>query len=352
MVGCAGGGNGGTETADNQDTTSTDDMSIEVIAKGFTQQYWTAVQNGAQEATDEFDVNMNFVGPANETAVQEQTQMLSNAVNQNPDAIVLASLDTNAQMDLLQQAQNNDIPIIGFDSGVPEAPEGVVSATAATNNQSAAGIAAENIFETVEENISSASVDDKARIGVLAQEANSTSIVERTEGFIETMSELASGLENIGDQVAVVGHERFNNDVNEDDAALVIQVQIPADATDSAVQTSAQTLLNMNDLIGVFASNETAAKGLLNAHQAMGGVLGEDGIVAAGFDSGTLQKEAVANGTFIGSVTQDPITIGYEGVRLAVDVANGEEVEDLDVPAEWYNAENMDSEEIAPLLYD
>lgn len=347
LIGCANEGNGSESSGE-----ATGDMDIEVIAKGFTQQYWTAVQNGAQEASDELGVNMNFVGPANETAVQEQVQMLSNAVNKNPDAIVLASLDTQSQVDLLLQAQNNEIPIVGFDSGVPEAPEGTVQATAATDNAEAAGVAAEKIFEAVEEDISSASVEDKARIGVLSQEANSTSIVNRTEGFIETMTELASQLENIGEDIAVVGHDIFNNDVNEADAALIIQVQIPANATDSEVQTTANALLNEDGLIGLFSSNETASKGLLNAHEALGGVLGEAGIVAAGFDSGTLQKEAVSSGTFLGSVTQDPITIGYEGVHLAVAAANGEEVEDLDVPATWYNAENMDSEEIAPLLYD
>lgn len=352
LVGCAGGGNNGEEATGDQSSDATGDMDIEVIAKGFTQQYWTAVQSGAQEAADEFGVNMNFVGPANETAVQEQVQMLSNAVNQNPDAIVLASLDVNSQVDLLLQAQENGIPIVGFDSGVPEAPEGTVQGTAATDNVAAAGIAAENMFETVEEDLSSASVDNKVRVGVLSQEANSTSIVERTQGFVDTMTELASQLDNIGDQIAVVGHDRFNNDVSEEEAALVIQVQIPANATDSEVQTTANALLNMDGLVGVFSSNETASKGLLNAHEALGGVLGEDGIVAAGFDSGSLQKEAVSSGTFLGSVTQDPITIGYEGVRLAVEAANGEEVEDLDVPAAWYNAENMDSEEIAPLLYD
>lgn len=352
LTGCGNGNSGKNGENDAQNASPNDNLDIEVIAKGFTQQYWTAVQNGAQDAADEFGATMNFVGPANETAVQEQTQMLSNAVNKNPNAIVLASLDTNAQMDLLLQAQNNEIPIVGFDSGVPEAPEGVVSATAATNNRTAAGIAAENIFDAIEEDLSSASVDNKVRIGVLAQEANSTSIIERSEGFVEKMTELASELDNIGEQIAIVGHQRFSNDVNEDDAALVIQVQIPAKATDSEVLTSAQALLNMDGVLGVFASNETASKGLLNANEALGGVLGEDGIVAAGFDSGTLQKEAVSNGTFIGSVTQDPVTIGYEGVRLAVAAANGEEVEDLDVPAAWYNAENMESEEIAPLLYD
>lgn len=349
LVGC---GDNSEETTSTNDGGAEGDYGIEVIAKGFTQQYWTAVQNGSQEAAEEFGATINFVGPANETAVQEQVQMLSNAVNKNPDAIVLASLDVNSQVDLLNQAMNNEIPIVGFDSGVPEAPEGSVLGTAATNNKSAAGIAAEEIFKEIEDQLASVSVENPARIGVLAQEANSTSIVERSEGFVETMSELASELDNIGEQIAVVGHQRFANDVNESDAALIIQVQIPANATDSEVQTSAQALLNMDNLLGVFSSNETASKGLLNAHEAMGGVLGSDGIVAAGFDSGTLQKEAVRNGTFLGSVTQDPITIGYEGVRLAIQAANGEEVDDLDVPAAWYNAENMDSDEIAPLLYD
>lgn len=346
LVGC---GNGKEETESKE---SSSDLNIEVIAKGFTQQYWTAVQSGAQDAAHEFGVDINFVGPANETAVQEQVQMLSNAVNKKPDAIVLASLDTSSQMDLLLQAQKNEIPIVGFDSGVPEAPEGVVVATAATNNKTAAGFAADEIFETVEDQLLKASKDKKLRIGVLAQEANSTSIVERSEGFVERMIELSSELDNIGGQIAVVGHQRFNNDVKEEDAALIIQVQIPANATDAEVQTSAQALLNKEDLIGVFSSNETASKGLLNAHEAMGGVLGKDGIIAAGFDSGTLQKEAVAKEIFIGSVTQDPVSIGYDGVRLAVSAARGEDVEDLDVPATWYNSENMESDEIAPLLYD
>ena len=34
------------------------------------------------------------------------------------------------------------IPVIGFDSGVPGAPEGAIKATASTNNENAAAIAA------------------------------------------------------------------------------------------------------------------------------------------------------------------------------------------------------------------
>ncbi len=344
---------GGQASPDNTTGGSTTPLKIEVIAKGFTQQFWTAVKNGSQQAADEYNVEMNFTGPANETAIQEQANMLANAINKDPDAIALASLDTVSQVDLLNQAKQKGIPIIGFDSGVPDAPEGSVLATAATDNKAAAKIAGEKIFEAVQSKIAAASAENPVRVAVLSQEVNSQSISERTEGFIESITEKSKALANVGDAIAVVGNDKYNTG-DASKAVVIIQVQVPADATDSNVQSSALALLNMENLVGVFSSNETASKGLLNANESLGGVLGsaEDKIVAAGFDSGTLQKEAVKNGTFIGSVTQDPITIGYSAVELAVKVARGEAVSDFAVPAAWYNAENIDSAEIAPLLYD
>jgi ribose transport system substrate-binding protein len=44
--------------------------------------------------------------------------------------------------------------------------------------------------------------------------------------------------------------------------------------------------------------------------------------------------------------------MGYQAVTLAVKAANGEAVEDVDTGSKWYNAENIDSEEISVLLYD
>ena len=74
--------------------------------------------------------------------------------------------------------------------------------------------------------------------------------------------------------------------------------------------------------------------------------------MVAGFDAGASQKNAVRNGWFIGSVTQDPYMIGYYAVELAVKAANGEEVHDVDTGAQWYTAENIDDEMISMLVYD
>ena len=45
--------------------------------------------------------------------------------------------------------------------------------------------------------------------------------------------------------------------------------------------------------------------------------------------------------------------MGYKSIEAAVKLANGEEVEDfIDTGCYWYDASNMDDENIAPLLYD
>ena len=84
---------------------------------------------------------------------------------------------------------------------------------------------------------------------------------------------------------------------------------------------SANAVLNMNNLKAVFLSNEGAVTGFLAA-TADGSDLADGGrfadLIVAGFDAGSPQKNAVRQGWFVGSVTQDPYRIGYLAVELAV----------------------------------
>ncbi|WP_205601326.1 ABC transporter substrate-binding protein [Virgibacillus sp. YIM 98842] len=326
------------------------DMTVEIVAKGFQHDFWRAVRQGAEEAAEEHGVEMNFVGPQDESAIAEQVEMLNNAVNKNPDAIALAALDTSALIGPIEQSMDRDIPIIGFDSGVPDAPEGAIDANASTDNYAAGELAAENMYPAIEDKVAEA--DGDVRIGVVAQEVNSFSITERTVGFIDKMAELVEGELGEG-TVAVIGHEKLENGVAEGDAKLVIETRVPAELTDSAGQTEAQTLLNKDDLIGIYGSNEFAAKAIINADSAIsGGKIGPDKVIAVGFDSGAMQLDAVRSERFYGAVTQDPVSIGYNALDLAVKAANGEEVSDVDTGAVWYDAENVDSEEITDLVYE
>lgn len=345
LAACGGNENGEAESGDG-------DVSVEVVAKGFQHDFWRAVREGAEDAAEEKGADINFVGPKDESAIDEQVEMLTNAVNKNPDAVALAALDTDSSMGALEQAMDQDIPIIGFDSGVPDAPEGSIVANASTDNYEAGGIAAENMYPEIADEAKDA--DGDTRIGVVAQEVNSTSITERTEGFIDKMESLIED-ENGEDTVAVTGHQRLENDVSEEDADVVIEARVPSEVEDSAGETEAKTLLEKGDLIGIYGSNEFAAKAIVNADDSLSDdVIGvdDDDVIAVGFDSGSLQVDAIENERFFGSVTQDPVSIGEDTIDLAVKAANGEEVEDIDTSAEWYDSDNYDSDEIEPLLYE
>ena len=326
-------------------------LYIPVMAKGFQHQFWQTVAAGAQKAAEDYDVDIYFDGPASETNIDEQVEMLKSEMAKNPKAIALAALSTDAVMAELQECVEKGIPVIGFDSGVPGAPEGAIKATASTNNENAAAIAAEKMMEQegFADMLKAATPENPVVIAVISQEAVSGSIVGRTTGFVNKMVELASEYNT----VSVTGHDLWKNEV--EGAGVIVHVQISATTEATDVATASNAVLNMDGLKAVFLSNEGAVTGFLAA-TADGSDLAEggryDGLMVAGFDAGATQKNAVRNGWFIGSVTQDPYMIGYYAVELAVKAANGEEVSDVDTGAQWYTAENIDDEMISMLVYD
>jgi len=326
-------------------------MYIPVMAKGFQHQFWQTVYAGAQAAAAEYGVEIYFDGPASETNIDEQVEMLKSEMAKNPVAIALAALSTDAVMTELQECVEKKIPVIGFDSGVPNAPEGSIYATASTNNENAAALAAEKMLEHegFADMLAAGTADEPVVIAVISQEASSGSIVGRTTGFVNKMAELAAAYNT----VSITGHDLWMNEV--EGAGVVIHVQISATTEATDVATASNAVLNMDGLKAVFLSNEGAVTGFLAA-TADGSDLADGArygdLMVAGFDAGATQKNAVRQGWFIGSVTQDPYMIGYYAVELAVKAANGEEITDVDTGAQWYNAENIDDEMISMLVYD
>jgi ribose transport system substrate-binding protein len=103
------------------------------------------------------------------------------------------------------------------------------------------------------------------------------------------------------------------------------------------------------DLKGLFGADEGTTIGILDAvHQ-----LGKDKkVVVIGFDSGKQQIEAVRSGIQAGAIAQDPVGIGYKTVEAAVKILKGEKLpKRIDAGYHWYDATNLDSPEIKPLLH-
>ena len=181
----------------------------------------------------------------------------------------------------------------------------------------------------------------------------SDSVVSRGLGFIDRIAELAAA---DGYTVRLEGNERYVNDANvesADDAKIVIEILVPAQVTAELSAIDCQNLLNRPDIIALYGSNQHSAEAMITANENLQKLGTEEGmVIAAVFDSGAVIKAAVADGTFLGAVTQAPVAMGAALVELLVAAANGEEVADVDTGCQWYTAENMDDPEIAQNLYD
>ena len=320
-------------------------MNIEIVSKGFQHSFWQAVKLGAERKAAELGVTVNFVGPANESAYDEQLQQMNSAIAAAPAAIGLAALSTETLLDPIAAAQAAGIPIIGFDSGVPGAPEGSILANAATNNYNAGAVAAEEVYKLVADKIAAA--EGTVRIGVIAQDNVSESVTLRGLGFIDKMAELCG-------EVALEGDTFYCDNANVEskaDAKVVIETLVPAQVTAELSLTDANTILSKEDTVAIYGSNQHSAEAIVSANENLQ-VCGADGIIAAGFDSGAVILGAVREGIFAGAITQAPLAMGEYVVELCVAAVNGEAVADVDTGCQWYTAENMDNPEIAPNLYE
>ena len=340
-----------TDDAAKDDAKKEGGMHFEIVSKGFQHAYWQAVLKGAEQKAEELGVTINFVGPNTESDVADQLQMLTSAINAKPDAIGLAALSTDALLDAITTAQSAGIPIIGFDSGVPGAPEGSIAANAATDNYAAGALAAEKTYEAIKDRIAKA--DGPVRIGVLGQDATSESIVNRGLGFIDKIAEL---IQADGKTVTVEGNDKYVGDSKvkkTDGADVVIEVAVPAQVDASLSKTDCETILNKEDTIAVYGSNQHSGEAMVSANETLQKFgTREDQVIGVAFDSGKVIMGAVENGTFLGAITQAPVAMGEKIVELLYAAANGETVEDVDTGCQWYTAENMKDEEIAQNLYE
>ena len=357
LAGCGGSSSSSSSDSSSDSAKSDGDSGkgyhFEVVVKSFQSSYWQAAVQGIEQAQDELGVTTNTTGPNAESDIADQVNMLNNAINQNPDGIALAACDQNSVIEALQSAKDKGIPVVCFDSGVPDAPEGSVYATVVTDNGGAGAIAADKIYEAVKDKIAKA--DGQVRVGEVNQDATSANITERGMGFVNRFIELAK---EDGKTCAVVGNDYYVNLVKDNGDAkkadIIIEVAVPAQTTVELCATEASNIMNKNDTIAMFGSNQVSAEGLLTANQNLN-VLGSDvekNIIAAGFDAGSTIKAAVKDGTLIGAVTQSPLMQGKISIETLYDICEGKEVKDVQTDGYWYDATNMDDADISPNLYD
>ncbi len=309
VAGCS--SNGGSAGSGSEG--SGDKMYIALVSKGFQHQFWQAVKKGAEEKAAELGVDITFEGPAAETEVDAQLQMLQTAIDKTPDAIAYAALDPEACVPYLDKAKAADIPVVYFDAPC----DGDVGLSlAATDSKVAGALAAEHMAELI---------GGEGEVAIVGHSQINSTGVERRDGFVEKIESDYPDIEIVDIQYGDGDHLK---------SADIAKAMIAAHP----------------DLKGIYGTNEGSAIGVVNAVNELGLEKGELTII--GFDSGAAQINAIKDGTMAGAITQDPIGIGAQVVQAAYDAANGDSVDEFyDTGSYWYDKSNLEDEKIAAVLY-
>lgn len=312
LAGCGASASSSSGAAGGASSAAGGDIYIPIISKGFQQQFWQAVKQGAEQQAAQDKVRITFEGPDNESQVDKQLQLIQTALTKNPSALCIAALDSKAVIPLLQQAQNKKIPIIGFDSGVDS---DIPVSTVSTDNSVAAGAAADKIAEKI---------GQSGEVALVVHDQTSQTGTSRRDGFLDAIKKYPN--------IKVVDTQYGGGDPLKTD-----------DLTKSIIKSHP-------NLKAIFATNEGSANGVLNALKETGT---EGKIAFAGYDAGKQQKEAVRSGVEFGAISQDPVTIGAKCVATAVAAIKGQSVsKHIDTGYKWYTKDNIDNAELKPLLYD
>lgn len=289
-----------------------DDMYIPVVSKGYQHEFWQTVKLGSDTAAKELGVKTNFVGPASETQISEQIQLMEDMMARRPDGILLAALDSNALVVPAEEAKSRGIEIATFDSGINS---DIPASFIATNNVKAGAVAAMTLGKML---------GGKGKVGIIAHVAGAQSTIDRSKGFIDTMKEKYPDI-------------------------TVLEVQYSDGDPQKALDKTIDMVRANPDLSAVYATNEGCTLGVANAVDNLG-IAGK--VKVMGFDSTEGIIAFLKAGTIQGFVVQDAYQIGYQGLTTLYNVLKGKKVPNvIDIPVKVVTAENIDKPEMQQLLY-
>ena len=294
-------------------------LSIAVIPKGTTHEFWKSIHAGALKAqreltTSDLQVQVIWKGPLREDDREQQVQVVEGFLSQGVDGIVLAPLDERALVRPVLEAKRAGIPTVIFDSDL--ASDEIVSFVA-TDNYQGGVLAADRMGELLE---------GKGRVLLLRYQEGSASTTARENGFLERMRSAFPGIE-------VISSDQY------------------AGPTRDTAKRASENLLNRfgRDLSGIFCVNESSTAGMLLALQDIGRA---GRVTFLGFDASEPFLRAIREGQLHGIVVQNPVNMGYLGVKTMVDHLRGRPVERRVDTGVWLiTPENLDTPETQKLLH-
>ena len=304
-------GNSGTDTTEKSD----DKLTIAVIPKGTTHEFWKTVEAGAVKAASELDVEVIWKGPLKEDDRAEQVKVVNDFISKGVDGICLAPLDSKGLRKPVADSVAADIPVVIFDSGIEDSE---IVSFVATDNFVGGETAGQHMAELLGEG---------GKVIVLRYVEGSASTSQREEGFLAAANE--AGLEILSDE------------------------QYAGATADEARQAADQLIQRFSagdgiEADGIFCPNESSAVGMLRALQ-QAGLAGK--VKFVGFDSSSKLLDGLNAGEIDALVVQDPFNMGYLTVKSMVAHLKGESVDPrIDTGSTLVTLNNIGEQKVKDLL--
>jgi ribose transport system substrate-binding protein len=269
-------------------------ITVAVIPKGTTHEFWKSIHAGAVQAAQELtaagdSVKIIWKGPLREDDREQQVQVVEGFTSQGVSGIVLAPLDNRALVRPVEEANSAGVPTVIIDSGLES--DQVVSFVA-TDNHKGGVLLADRMGELL---------NGKGKVLVLRYQEGSNSTEERERGFLEQLKAKYPG-------ITIVSSDQY------------------AGATRETAKRAAENLLNRfgSDLDGVFTPNESSTVGMLLALQ---DIKKAGKIKFVGFDASQTLLDAMRAHQLDGVAVQNPMRMGYLGVKTMVAKLHNQPVE-------------------------
>ncbi len=291
-------------------------LVVAVIPKGANQVFWKSVHAGAVKGAEELGIEVVWKGPIKEDDRESQIKVMEDFITRGVDGIVLAPLDPTALKPSVHEAVRNRIPVVIIDSDLNS--DQYISFVA-TENYTGGRRAGEHLAKLL---------GGKGKVIVLRFLEGSASTEQRVRGFLDVLKDYP-------------------------DIAVISSNQRSGSTAEVAYQTSENLLAPLKQpggiaVDGIFCPNEFTTFAMLRALQD-GGLAGRVKLV--GFDSSETLVHAMRNDQIHGLVLQDPINMGYLGVKTMVAHLRGEKVERrLDTGSTVATPANMNEPAVKELL--
>lgn len=315
-------GNSSSNTPPAGAQTQSGSLQIAVIGKSTVNDYWKAVEAGARKAAKEDGVEIIWTGPDAETNHTLQGNMVDNMVSRGVSGIVIAPTNFTALVRPIESAVERGVPVVLIDSTLDsQKPVSLV----ATDNHAGGVKAGEALAAAIGDN-----KKFNGKVVMLRFLEGSGSTEEREAGFIEAAK--AAGLD-------VVETQYTKGTGSTTDAADTADALLRRHIVDNVLQ-----------LDGIFASNQPTAIGMLRKLEQFK----SQGVVIdcpfIGFDAHDVLLQGVRDGKIAGLVVQDPVNMGYLGVKTMVTYLRGQPIEAfVNTGVTLVNKDNIDNPDIKVL---